>query len=244
MHIIASNYSNNSLALIQWAAEHSLRDVSVCHIDTGWSGKGWDNHVSRAAAYVASKDFKVVPLKPRAGFEDLMLIKHGFPNQKHQWCGLHLKGITLLQWLDDIDPAAKAILLFDKCLGGSDTAIPEFIERSEYHGERKVWHPLYRHNIMERDTLLARAGFTPLTHRSRECHPCINSTVMDLRHLSERDIAKTEELEEELGAYMFPPECCGEARGIRAVVKWAREAARPDALQLKFGCSADFGCGS
>jgi 3'-phosphoadenosine 5'-phosphosulfate sulfotransferase (PAPS reductase)/FAD synthetase len=245
MFIINSNYSNNSLALIQWAYEHSLEDVTVCYIDTGWAGDGWLEHVTKAEQFVSDKGFKVVRLQSRINFEDLMVMKKGFPNQKHQWCGLHLKGITFLQWLDQIDPETKATILFGKRNNENHHSedVTEYIENSDYHGERRVWHPLFKHSEEERNQLLERADIIPLPHRSLECDPCINSNIADLRRLSDDDIAKGEALEEELQTNMFCAASCNGATDIRHIVKWAREKAQEDELSAKYGCSSAFGCG-
>jgi 3'-phosphoadenosine 5'-phosphosulfate sulfotransferase (PAPS reductase)/FAD synthetase len=165
----------------------------------------------------------VVHLKAATGFEDLMLQKKGFPNQRYQWCSAMLKGIPFLNWIDEADPDCSAIVMIGKRREESteraDT--PEFVEQSEYHGDRRVWHPLYVHTESERDELLARAGFEPLPHRSKECSPCINSNKSDLRRLTEEDIQRVESLEARVGNTMFRPKRHGGAKGIRRVVAWA-----------------------
>ena len=246
MHIIISNYSKNSLALIQWAKKNRLENVTVCYIDTGWSAEGWLGYVSVAEEFARGKGFNVQRLKSRVTFQDLMDIKRGFPSEKHQWCSLHLKGITLLQWLDEIDPECHATLLMAKrnSENSSEKKIPEFIEESEYHGGRRVWHPLFNVDDAQRDQLLSDTGdITPPVH-SEECAPCINSSSAELAHLSETDISKTEELEEELGVPMFSSFKGKNASGIRTVIQQAKE--NPDDKQrpFKYGCSSEFGCGS
>jgi len=77
------------------------------------------------------------------------------------------------------------------------------------------------HTESERDELLARAGFEPLPHRSKECSPCINSNKSDLRRLTEEDIQRVESLEARVGNTMFRPKRHGGAKGIRRVVAWA-----------------------
>jgi 3'-phosphoadenosine 5'-phosphosulfate sulfotransferase (PAPS reductase)/FAD synthetase len=174
-------------------------------------------------AWVQSVGFSVVHLKAATGFEDLMLQKKGFPNQRYQWCSAMLKGIPFLNWIDEADPDCSAIVMIGKRREESteraDT--PEFVEQSEYHGDRRVWHPLYVHTESERDELLARAGFEPLPHRSKECSPCINSNKSDLRRLTEEDIQRVESLEARVGNTMFRPKRHGGAKGIRRVVAWA-----------------------
>ncbi len=244
MYILRSNYSNNSMALIQFARENRLEDVTVIYVDTGWAGEGWLDHVSRCEAFVESLGFKTEHLKPVTPFEDVMEMKGGFPSRQHQWCALHLKGIPFLKWVEEIDPTGSATVLLPKSeVDTNFKDIPEFIDSCEYNGERHVWQPLFNIERAQRDALLTRAGITPLSHPSQECAPCINSTVPALRNLSQSDIDKTAELEEELDTLLFSPKDCGNAQGIRQVVEWA--AAAPDErLNYEFGCSAFFGCGS
>lgn len=245
MYVIHSSFGNDSLALIQWAYEHQLEDVTVCYIDTGWAAEGWLRHVEQCEQFVRERGFDSVRLTSRASFERLMIIKNGFPAGKYQWCGLHLKGITLLQWLDEIDPSASATVLYGKRRQVSRQLDPinEFIEQSEHHGERRVWYPLYAHSTEQRDALLSRTGLVPLPYHSRQCYPCINTPWSELRDISEADIAKTEELEEELGAALFADRLPHEANDIRTVIRMVRDRTELDQEDVRFGCSAAFGCG-
>ncbi len=243
MYIIRSNYSNNSLALIQWAYENKLDDLHVVYIDTGWAAKGWLEHVRLCEAFVEALGFNVQHINPISGFADVMEMKGGFPSRQNQWCALHLKGIPFLKWIEEIDPNDQATVLIPKCpVETNFDTVPEFINSCEYNGERKVWHPLFQHSQEQRDQLLTNSPFDPLTHRSQECSPCVNSNVNELRQLSEADIEKTAELEEDVEMHLFSPEHCGGAEGIRQVIHWAKQT-NEQSLNFKFGCSAFFGCG-
>ena len=243
MYILRSNYSNNSMALIQWAREQRLQNVTVVYVDTGWAAEGWLNHVALCESVVEGMGFKVEHLTPFSPFEDVMEMKGGFPSRERQWCALHLKGIPFLRWIEEIDPTTMATVLLPKSRVETNfTDIPEYIESCEYHGERRVWQPLFNININQRNALLAHAGLNPLPYPSQECAPCINSTVMSLRQLSAKDIEKTAALEDELEMPLFPPQDCGGASGIHAVVAWAADA-DPNRPGYRFGCSAAFGCG-
>jgi len=114
MHVISSSYGNDSVAMIQWAREQGLTDVTVVFVDTGWSAPGWLDRVARMEAWVQSVGFSVVHLKAATGFEDLMLQKKGFPNQRYQWCSAMLKGIPFLNWIDEADPDCSAIVMIGK----------------------------------------------------------------------------------------------------------------------------------
>lgn len=223
MNVISSSYGNDSVAMIQWAHEAGLPDVHVLFIDTGWAATGWLDRVSKAEEWVKSLGFNAVRLTPEVQFEELMRSKKGFPSQRYQWCSVHLKGVPFLGWIDEADKECKATVLIGKRRDESperaDTA--EFIASSEYHGGRRVWHPLFLHTDADRNALLKRAGFEPLPHRSRECSPCINSNRADLRLLDETDIAKVEALESEVGKTMFRPARHNGAVGVRKVIAWA-----------------------
>jgi hypothetical protein len=245
MFIIRSNYGNNSLALIQWAHEQRLENVSVVYVDTGWAAAGWSDQIARGEAFAAASGFATVHLKAPMPFAELMLMKQGFPNRRYQWCSLHLKGIPFLNWVEDVDPHSKATVLIPRLNAEqrSETPATEFNDCCEYHGNRRVWQPLCDYSPAARDELLAHAELDPLPHSSQECAPCINSTLKQLRHLAEDDIAKTEELEEELEANLFDPARCSGSVGIGQVAAWAatQESFEPG---FKFGCSAVFGCGA
>lgn len=243
MNIIRSNYSNNSLALIQWAYEQQIEDLVVCYVDTGWSAHGWLDYVARCEAFVKAQGFEVVHLHARMPFADLINTKQGFPTQRYQWCSLHLKGISFLQWLDERDPENQATILIPKRNGEQpEHSIAQFIASCEYHGDRKVWHPLHQHSAAARDALVEKTGFAVLPHRSLECDPCINSTVADLLRLHPLDIEKTAELEDDVDAPMFDPALCGGAAGIHALLARLR-AGHIKQLSFRYGCSAEFGCG-
>lgn len=222
-HVISSSYGNDSVAMIQWAHSHGLRGVHVVFVDTGWSAPGWLDRVARLEAWVASIGFVPVHIKPAVQFEELMRAKKGFPSQRYQWCSGTLKGLPFLTWIDEADIACQSIVMIGKRREESQERAdtPEFVDDSDYHGGRKVWHPLYLHTEAERDALIRRAGFDVLPHRSKECSPCVNANRNDIRHLSEAEIVRVENLESDTGKTMFRPKRHGGAKGIRRVVAWA-----------------------
>jgi len=223
MNVISSSYGNDSVAMIQWAQEQSLKDVSVVFVDTGWAAPGWLDRVKRMEEWVKSLGFAVVHLKSPTEFEELMVLKKGFPSQRYQWCSGTLKGLPFLTWIDEADTESKATVMIGKRREESQERAdtPEFIESSEYHGGRKIWHPLYLHTEVMRDDLIFRAGHKVLPHRSKECSPCINANRDDMRQLTEEDIARVEALEAKVGKTMFRPKRHGGAKGIRKVIAWA-----------------------
>jgi len=223
MNVISSSYGNDSVAMIQWALETSLPNVSVVFVDTGWSAPGWLDRVARMEKWVETLGFAAIHIKSPMLFEDLMLHKKGFPSQRYQWCSGLLKGLPFLTWIDEVDINNIATVLIGKRREESQERAdtPEFEESSKYHGGRKIWHPLYLHTEAMRDELLERAGIAKLPHRSKECSPCINANRGDMRQLTEEDIARVEELEAKVGKTMFRPKRHGGAKGIRRVIAWA-----------------------
>lgn len=223
MNVISSSYGNDSVAMIQWAKEQSLQDVLVVFVDTGWAAPGWLDRVKRMEKWVQSLGFAVVHLKSPTEFEELMVLKKGFPSQRYQWCSGTLKGLPFLQWIDETDKECQAVVMIGKRREESQERAdtPEFVEASDYHGGRKIWHPLYLHTELMRNELLERAGIPVLPHRSKECSPCINANRDDMRQLTEEDIARVEALEAKVGKTMFRPKRHGGAKGIRKVIAWA-----------------------
>jgi 3'-phosphoadenosine 5'-phosphosulfate sulfotransferase (PAPS reductase)/FAD synthetase len=247
-YVISSSYGNDSLAMIQWAREAGLQGVTVLFVDTGWSAPGWLDRVTECERWVSSVGFRPVRIKSPMSFAELMRHKGGFPSQRYQWCSGILKGLPFLGWIDENDSGCKSIVMVgvrrEESLERAET--PEFVHGSEYHGGRTLWHPLYLHDTSARNELLARAGFAVLPHRSKECSPCINANRKDLRQLDEPEIARVEELEDDVGNVMFRAKRHGGAHGIRRVIAWAyAERGKYDDRQetLFSGCSSGY-CGS
>jgi 3'-phosphoadenosine 5'-phosphosulfate sulfotransferase (PAPS reductase)/FAD synthetase len=273
-YVISVSYGNDSLAMIQWAHESGLaffRTV-VAYCDTGWAAPGWDKRVTLGEAFAISRGFDVVRLTS-IGMEELVRIKKGWPGNGQQFCTAHLKGVPYLQWLDEIDRSCQAVTLVGKRRAESaDRAdTPEFIEASDYHGGRRLWHPLYAHSDQERDALLDRAGIHEmpaglsltqhdrlyrLPHRSMECNPCVNANRGDFLRLTPPEMARVNRMETEIGKPMFRPKRFNGV-GIYSVVMWARHGKDHEAdlnAPAKFtlkdtqseppsGCAAEFGCG-
>jgi 3'-phosphoadenosine 5'-phosphosulfate sulfotransferase (PAPS reductase)/FAD synthetase len=247
-HVISSSYGNDSLAMIQWAREAGLQDVVVLFVDTGWSETGWLDRVAECERWVSGIGFTPVNIKSPMSFPDLMRHKGGFPSQRYQWCSGMLKGVPFLEWIDEADPTCNAVVMIGKRREESQERadIDEHVHRSEYHGGRTLWHPLYMHDTAARDALILRAGFSVLPHRSKECSPCINANREDLRKIGEPEIARVEALEAEVGNVMFRSARHGGAHGIRRVIAWAyAERGKYDDRQETLfgaGCSSGY-CG-
>lgn len=273
-YVISVSYGNDSVAMIQWARENRLDffDTWVVYCDTGWAAPGWPRRVELGEQFARSLGFKTATLRS-LGMRELVRMRKGFPGNGLQFCTAHLKGVPYLMWLDDADPHLNAITLVGKRRAESTerSTTPEFVDASDYHGGRRLWHPLYAHDDAQRDALLARAGIEPmppglpleahdrlyvLPHRSLECNPCVNANRGDFLRLTPPEIARVRDLEVEVGKPMFRPERFN-AVGIYGVVMWARHGKRHKAdltdrskytiadtvVEAPSGCAADFGCG-
>lgn len=248
-YVISASYGNDSAAMIQWAHERGLQNLTVAYCDTGWAAPGWELRVEEGEALCKRLGFPTVQLKSM-GMEALVRMKKGFPGNGQQFCTAWLKGLPFLQWIDEADPECKAVVMVGKRREESpdrkDT--PEWVDDSEYHGGRRLWHPLYLHSENERDALLQRAGVKKLDHRSDECSPCVNANRDDLRRLSGRQIGKVAALEHEVKQPMFRAAKHAGAYGIEQVIQWAKYSPgqyKPGQDDLfVIGCGSAFGCGT
>lgn len=244
MNIISSSYGNDSVALIQWAHECGLVDVFVVYCNTGWATPSWANRAIDGERLAARYGFIPVTVKS-IGMEQLVRDRKGWPGNGMQFCTTHLKILPFLMWADEQDPGCAATVLIGKRRAESESRknTPEWIEVSETHGGRKVWHPLYAHTDEERNALLGRAGFTPLPHRSLECNPCVNANRADFLRLSAGEIERVNNLEAEIGKPMFRPKRFN-ALGIHGVIAWAKNGRERGSIeQEEAECSSLFGCG-
>lgn len=244
MNVISSSYGNDSIALIQWAHERSLPDVTVAYCDTGWAAPYWPQRVIEGERLATSYGFAIVRCKS-VGMDALVRQRKGWPGNAQQFCTAHLKGIPFLMWLDEIDTEDKAVVLIGKRRAESEARknIPEIIEASEYHGGRRLWHPLYAHTDDERNALLHRAGFDVLPHRSRECSPCVNANRADFIALTPGEVERVNDLEVAVGKPMYRPQRFG-AVGIHGVIAWARSGRDRGSIEDEEAeCASLFGCG-
>lgn len=231
--VIFSSYGNDSVALIQWAADQGLEDVVVVFSDTGWAAKWWSARVDLLEFWVHSLGFWT-DRTTSMGFKALAKKKKGFPTQQFQWCSYILKIEPGERWLDQNDPERRAVCLVGvRRDEGDDRAdFPRYLARSGNHGYRVMLTPFADDTVEQRDAYLKRAGVKPLPHRSMECSPCVNSNKEDLKALTPDQIDEVEafelEMDTEFGPTpkgnrrtLFRPHRHMGAVGIREVVKWS-----------------------
>jgi 3'-phosphoadenosine 5'-phosphosulfate sulfotransferase (PAPS reductase)/FAD synthetase len=244
MFVGSTSYGNDSVAMIQWAHEKGAIDITWAYCDTGWAAPHWPQRVEAGEALAHSYGFTTVRCKSM-GMPDLVRMKKGWPGNGLQFCTAHLKGVPFLQWIDEADPDCKAVVMIGKRRAESEARknTPEYIHKSDYHGGRAVWHPLYAHTDEERNALLARAGFDVLPHRSLECNPCVNANRSDFLRLTPGEIERVSDLEVEIGKPMFRPKRFS-AMGIHGVVVWAKDGrTRSKFDDEEEQCASAFGCG-
>jgi len=240
MNIIFANFGNNSIALMQWAFLQQLADVTVVHVDTGWAAAEWQQRVRQGTQYAKRCDFQIISLTAKASFQDLVIDRNSFPTPKFQYCAGFLKGLTFLQWADEVDPGCEATVLLGSRRADSRARVhlPEIIECSEHFGGRRVRYPLFAHDNNMLGELITQAGFDRLPHRSLECDPCIHSQASDFTRMSEATISRLAALEKQVGKPMF-------GRDIDELVQ-SEDVGKKASVSLEnfdMGCGSPYGCG-
>src|SRR5687767_12234043 len=108
IYVLRTNFGDDSIALIQWAKEANLKHVTVVYIDTGWAASRWAERLKLGESYVRSLGFDYISIKSPITFENTILNRGEFPCSKFQWCSSILKGLPLLDWLNQIDIYGQA----------------------------------------------------------------------------------------------------------------------------------------
>lgn len=241
--VIRGNYSQETLVLLAYMSQQdnfSLYDhCYVVYIDTGWSGEDWASHVERGEQFAQRLGYEPVRLSSQASFEDLIRDRGDFPSQKFQWCAGLLKGVPLINWLDEQDPAGEWVIALPKRQALARTPIPERIEACAYHGDRTVIHPIHGLSNEACQSWLSRYQLQDALERSLECEPCVNLRSHEIAELKHSDIQKTRKLENLLKKNLF-------SHDIETQVRKARDAVRINGLSrdsFNRGCGDPFGCG-
>jgi len=237
--------------MIQWASEQALKNVYVVSVDTGWSAPGWLERVQSVLDWSKTLGMTPTLLTPTAQFESVIQAKGHFPTQKFQWCASLIKGMPILQWLDDIDPdyTATVMVAHRRDVAPAYFRLPEHIEVSDFYGDRPVWHALYQHTHQDCQNLVEKTPIAWHTARGRalECDPCINSNARDIACVDIRNIKKTAALEASIGQPMFAQDIY---QGTPNMVAFRDSAFCPepqvqqDMSLFTMGCGDPYGCGT
>lgn len=228
MNVIFASYGNDSIALIQWAHENKLSDVTIAYSDTGWAAEWWHDRVNAAEQWAQTLGFKTVQI-PSAGMTELVRRKKAWPRGgggKFQFCTHELKERPALLWLDEVDPQKQAVCMIGirREESANRATFPEWTETSEKHGGRSLHAPLVRMREAERNELIRKTPFNVLPHRSKECWPCVNARKSELKLMDAKTIQRIRMVEQEMGTnskgnerVMFSPARHNGAIGIDAV---------------------------
>lgn len=239
--VIRSNYGDDSIALIEtlrqkMAQEPLFEKIYVVYIETGWAASTWPERVEQGENFAKQCGFEVIHLKSKATFAELVVERKNFPSPKFQWCAGFLKGLPLLEWLDEHDPACEWLVALPKRQSHYRIPLLEMNKECPYHGERDVWHPILHLSDNEQEKWIHRAGFQCLDHRSLECDPCIHSRVHELKNMSLSDTTKLLNLQLQINRTMFP-----QWEPIEQFIESAIPTKRMDPFSM--GCGDPFGCG-
>lgn len=236
-YVVKCSYGNDSIALLQFLHEYDLkfwkgqRRVAVLYNDTGYQAAWWGERVKNGERLVQS--FGFIPCRTESmGMLNLILERNMWPDSNARFCTQVLKILPTLAWLSIHDPAGLAETLCGVRREESDDRAlwPEWVDSERTAEGRAQWSPLVLHTTIERDALIARAGWKVLPHRSRECK-CVLANASDIKTWGEQEISEIEEMEAILGRrqkgvnqFCFNPnKRKGRPHGIRAVVEWAKK---------------------
>ncbi|TNF65569.1 MAG: hypothetical protein EP298_11500 [Gammaproteobacteria bacterium] len=249
MHVIIANFGDDSIALIQWASKQNLSNLQVLYVDTGWAASNWHQRISLVQNWLNRLEIPLHILKANAGFETLVKDRKQFPSIRFQWCPGLLKGIPILNWLEENDEDESSIILLPhrRSMSQSQAMLEEYVYESEHYDDRVIWQPLFQHSQSERDYLINETSIPLLNHRSLECQPCIFSTKKDLINLEHQDIQKVKTLEDKIQQRMFNPNDYQGAQSINEVVVSLKNS-QPDDNEnyyekFALGCAWPYGCG-
>lgn len=240
-NIIIANFGNDSIALIEWSRQQGLSGLCVVSVDTGWSAPEWTARRHKVSEYLSRASIPHVELTPEYDFQRLVRERRNFPSIQFHWCASFLKGAPILDWLDDIDLDLEATVMLAKRREQAPSLenLPEFVAEHSAYASRKVWYPLYRHTLAQRNILIQQAGFDLLVTRSLECDPCIYNQRHDFKRLDVRCQDKLALLEAEIGRPMFGVPI----HSINPEMFSNVDVANNDKSVYYQGCGSEFGCG-
>lgn len=240
-YVIIGNFGNHSLAAMQALIEARLQGIHFIYVETGWAAAAWPARVAACFEYAQSHNISVHYLKSVASFTKMVKDRRQFPSQKFPWCAGFLKGLAIIDCLDEMDPACEAQVVFGKRRVDSRryANLKEFDHHDELYQGRTVWYPLWQADNHQFLQLIHKTGFAALSHQSLECHPCIHMPEAELPSLGKVSRERLAKLEERLKQTMF-------AEPITAYPASQATACPATGLnlqQFERGCKASWGCG-
>lgn len=201
-NIIIANYSIHSLALICWAKQNLSDNFCVLSVDTGFAAASWNSYLATVFDWLTRENINYFHLNSENTFQELVLARKQFPSQKFSWCAGFLKGITLLNKIDELDANGDAtILLSHRKDMSSVSQFLKNIDEEERYDYRPLSYPLLNHSYDDIRNLTKELPFEPTKH-SLECQPCIHLT-QQFKILTKQDIEKVTDLEVKTNSFMF-----------------------------------------
>jgi len=202
-NIIIANYSVHSLALICWAKQNLQDDFCVLSVDTGFASYDWNEYLSKVFVWLEAEGVEYHHLKADNSFAELVNARKQFPSQQFSWCAGFLKGITLLNKIDELDADCEATILLShrKDLSKASSLLKNLDEEEKYD-YRALEYPLLNKSFGEIEVLVEGLPFESVL-RSRECQPCIHFTKKEFESIAIQDKKKIIQLEQQSQALMF-----------------------------------------
>ncbi|MBK2357558.1 hypothetical protein [Francisella hispaniensis] len=202
-NIIIANYSIHSLALISWAKQNLSDNFYILSVDTGFAAANWNSYLGAVFDWLTKENISYFHLKSENTFQELVLARKQFPSQKFSWCASFLKGITLLNKIDELDPNGDTtILLSHRKDMSSVSQLLKNLSEEEKYDYRPLEYPLLNHSYDDILDLTKELPFKPAKH-SLECQPCIHLTQQQFKILTKQDIKKVTDLEVKTNSFMF-----------------------------------------
>ncbi|MED7788220.1 hypothetical protein [Francisella sp. 19X1-34] len=202
-NIIIANYSIHSLGLICWAKQNLKDNFCVLSVDTGFAADGWNDYLDEVFNWLNQENIQYFHLTSENSFQELVLARKQFPSQQFSWCAGFLKGITLLNKIDELDPDGEAnILLSHRKDLSKVSQLLKNLDEEERYDYRALKYPLLDKKHEEILKLTQNLPFKP-TYHSLECQPCIHMTQDEFKNISYQDIKKVAELENKTNSFMF-----------------------------------------
>jgi hypothetical protein len=202
-NIIIANYSVHSLALICWAKQNLKNNFCVLSVDTGFASYDWNSYLDKVFKWLDESKVEFHHLKSENTFQDLVNARKQFPSQQFSWCAGFLKGITLLDKMDELDPNCEAtvILSHRKDLSKVSVLLKDLKEEEKYD-YRQLKYPFLEKTLDEVERLTQNLPFETV-FRSRECQPCIHFTKKESESIATQDRQKVIQLELQNQTSMF-----------------------------------------
>lgn len=238
-YIIIGNFGNHSLAALQYLLNQNIKPLHFLYVDTGWSSIDWGSRVKACKQYALEHGVTVHHIHAKQDFATMIRDRQQFPSLKFQWCAAFLKGLSIIEFLDEFDLGCDALIVSGKRRADSRRfyQLPEFQEQSEHYQGRSIWHPLYQLDDQQFQQVIAQTPFKMLLHAAQECSPCIHEQNCSIKALHDKDRKKVQLLEEEINQTLFDYSIqemrhrdtkCSASERVKA---WDR------------GCGAIWGCG-